>query len=146
MGWRPEERSSSDVGQWTTLLRRLLGHFAISTTSVECYGLSHACFYLRLSSNITTRVWIDNLYHIKPGKYHGVGTLRGLCSQSLAVTRQRRRVSSVSSQNLLNMAPISRNSLWFIFHLIASLPCRPPGIHHAEEEVVCVLLAKYQRC
>ena len=76
MGWRPEERSSSDVGQWTTLLRRLLGHFAISTTSVECYGLSHACFYLRLSSNVTTRVWIDNLYHIKPGKYHGVGTLR----------------------------------------------------------------------
>ena len=75
MGWRPEERSSSDVGQWTTLLRRLLGHFAISTTSVECYGLSHACFYLRLSSNVTTRVWIDNLYHIKPGKYHGVGTL-----------------------------------------------------------------------
>ena len=76
MGWRPEERSSSDVGQWTTLLRRLLGHFAISTTSVECYGLSHACFYLRLSSNVTTRVWIDNLYHIKPGKYHGVGTLK----------------------------------------------------------------------
>ena len=75
MGWRPEERSSSDVGQWTTLLRWLLGHFAISTTSVECYGLSHACFYLRLSSNVTTRVWIDNLYHIKPGKYHGVGTL-----------------------------------------------------------------------
>ena len=74
MGWRPEERSSSDVGQWTTLLRRLLGHFAISTTSVECYGLSHACFYLRLSSNVTTRVWIDTLYHIKPGKYHGVGT------------------------------------------------------------------------
>ena len=83
MGWRPEERSSSDVGQWTTLLRGLLGHFAISTTSVECYGLSHACFYLRLSSNVTTRVWIDNLYHIKPGKYHGVGTLRYdyLCSQ-----------------------------------------------------------------
>ena len=78
MGWRPEERSSSDVGQWTTLLRRLLGHFAISTTSVECYGLSHACFYLRLSSNVTTRVWIDNLYHIKPGKYHGVGTLNVL--------------------------------------------------------------------
>ena len=51
--------------------------------------------------------------------------LRGLCSQSLAVTQQRRRFSSVSSQNLLNMAPISRNSLWFIFHLIASLPCRP---------------------
>ena len=76
MGWRPEEHSSSDVGQWTTLLRRLLGHFAISTTSVECYGLSHACFYLRLSSNVTTRVWIDNLCHIKPGKYHGVGTLR----------------------------------------------------------------------
>ena len=74
-GMAPEERSSSDVGQWTTLLRRLLGHFAISTTSVECYGLSHACFYLRLSSNVTTRVWIDNLYHIKPGKYHGVGTL-----------------------------------------------------------------------
>ena len=21
-------------------------------------------------------MWIDNLYHIKPGKYHGVGTLR----------------------------------------------------------------------
>ena len=50
--------------------------------------------------------------------------LRGLCTQSLAVTRQRRRFSSVSSQNLLN-TPISRNSLWFIFHLIASLPCRP---------------------
>ena len=83
MGWRPEERSSSDVGQWTTLLRRLLGHFAISTTSVECYGLSHACFYLRLSSNITTRVWIDNLYHIKPGKYHGVGTLRVACEPLL---------------------------------------------------------------
>ena len=27
-------------------------------------------------SNVTTRVWIDNLYHIKPAKYHGVGTLR----------------------------------------------------------------------
>ena len=81
MGWRLEERSSSDVGQWTTALRRLLGHFAISTTSVECYGLSHACFYLRLSSNVTTRVWIDNVYHIKPGKYHGVGTLRrSVCS------------------------------------------------------------------
>ena len=78
MGWRLDERSSSDVGQWTTALRRLLGHFAISTTSVECYGLSHACFYLRLSSNVTTRVWIDKLYHIKPGKYHGVGTL-SLC-------------------------------------------------------------------
>ena len=68
MGWRPEERSSSDVRQWAALLRRLLGHFAISTTSVECYGLSHACFYLRLSSNVTTRVWIDNLYHIKPDR------------------------------------------------------------------------------
>ena len=75
MGWRLEERASSDVGQCTTALRRLLGHFAISTTSVACYGLSHACFYLRLSSNVTTRVWIDNVYHIKPGKYHGVGTL-----------------------------------------------------------------------
>ena len=51
--------------------------------------------------------------------------VRGLCSQSLAVTRQRRRFSSVSSQTLLNMVLISRNSLWFIFHLIASLPCRP---------------------
>ena len=55
----------------------------ISTTSVECYGLSHACFYLRLSSNVTTRVWIDNLYHIKPGKYHGVGTLRYIRSISV---------------------------------------------------------------
>ena len=88
MGWRPEERSSSDVGQWTTLLRRLLGHFAISTTSVECYGLSHACFYLRLSSNVTTRVWIDNLYHIKPGKYHGVGTLTSLATNILCPPRQ----------------------------------------------------------
>ena len=88
MGWRPEERSSSDVGQWTTLLRRLLGHFAISTTSVECYGLSHACFYLRLSSNVTTRVWIDNLYHIKPGKYHGVGTLTSLATNILRPPRQ----------------------------------------------------------
>ena len=32
-------------------------------------------FSLQLSSNVTTRVWIDNLYHIKPAKYHGVGTL-----------------------------------------------------------------------
>ena len=32
---------------------------------------------------------------------------------------------SVSSQNHLNMVPISRNSLLFIIHLIASLPCRP---------------------
>ena len=59
------------------------------------------------------------------GRVLHVVDLRGLCSQSLALTRQRRRFSSVSSQNRLNMAPISRNSLWFIFHLIASLPCRP---------------------
>ena len=75
MGWRLEACSSSDVGQWSTALRQLAGDFAISATSVECYGLSHMCFCLQLSSNVTTRVWIDNLYHIKPAKYHGVGTL-----------------------------------------------------------------------
>ena len=75
MGWRREARSSSDVGQWSTALRQLAGDFAISATSVECYGLSHMCFCLQLSSNVITRVWIDNLYHIKPAKYHGVGTL-----------------------------------------------------------------------
>ena len=33
------------------------------------------------------------------------------------------RFSSVSSQNHLNMAPMSRNSLLFIIRLIASLSC-----------------------
>ena len=33
------------------------------------------CFCLQLSSNVITRVCIDNVYHIKPAKYHGVGTL-----------------------------------------------------------------------
>ena len=96
MGWRLEERSSSDVGQWTTALQRLLGHFAISTTSVECYGLSHACFYLRLSSNVTTRVWIDNVYHIKPGKYHGVGTLRNMIIFTGRLQESRRHLEAAT--------------------------------------------------
>ena len=28
-----------------------------------------------IKRNNKGRVWIDNLYHIKPAKYHGVGTL-----------------------------------------------------------------------
>ena len=39
-----------------------------------------ACVFL-FTSNVTTRVWIDNLYHIKPGKYHGVGTLNACAIQ-----------------------------------------------------------------
>ncbi len=59
--------------QWSTALRRLPGHFAISATSVECYGLSRVFAYN--SSNGTTRVWIGSLYQVKPTKYHGVRTL-----------------------------------------------------------------------
>ena len=51
------------------------GHFAISATSVECYGLSQMCFCLQLSSNGTARVWSGSLYQVKPTKYHGVRTL-----------------------------------------------------------------------
>ena len=87
MGWRLEARSSSDVGQWSTALRQLAGDFAISATSVECYGLSHVCFCLQLSSNVITRVWIDNLYHIKPAKWRR----HFKCIAAYALVRRRRR-------------------------------------------------------
>ena len=67
MGWRLEAASSSDVAQRATALWRQARHFAISATSVEYNGLSHIYVFL-LTTVVTTRVWIDSLYHVKPTK------------------------------------------------------------------------------
>ena len=59
MGWRPEERSSSDVGQWTTLLRRLASFFSgVYSWLVKVLGQFSIIYFRGLGLRIGVRVWV----------------------------------------------------------------------------------------